>query len=247
MTQPILTNHSPYLGVSFSVQSIPINLNFAIKLDENSYLIWRQQQKHVIRIYGLQGFVYGSSISPPRFIKKTVQVTTEEVTRIQEVIKVNSEFDVWNTKDNIVMSWIYSSIFQNYLKYLIGKDKDSTASYWKGLKKAFSDSSQAQMMQLRWRLQILQKGSMPVKSYIGQDQYSQNQNQNRGDSGSSRNGKINNCIYKGTCQICKKQIFTPLIILVIIMVIQKIHKPIFHKFRIMINMKAMSIIFKICH
>lgn len=101
---------------SFSVKSsfpslnIPINPNFAIKFDETNYLIWRQQLKHVIRVYGLQGFIDGSFSAPSRFIKKVTQVSTSDGEQNLETLELNSEFDDWNTRDKIIMPWICSSI-----------------------------------------------------------------------------------------------------------------------------------------
>lgn len=55
-------------------------------------------------------------------------------------------------KDKIVMNLIYNSITQNYLRYLIGKEKDCTIAYWNALEKVFSNTSHAQLFQLRWYL-----------------------------------------------------------------------------------------------
>lgn len=64
--------------------------------------------KHVIRVYELMSFINGSSTILSRFIKKIIQVFTGEATQNQEVLENNHEFDIWDTKDKIVMSWIYS-------------------------------------------------------------------------------------------------------------------------------------------
>lgn len=39
------------------------------------------------------------------------------------------------------MNWIYSFVTQNYLKFLIEKDKDPAQSYWKAVEKFFIDNS----------------------------------------------------------------------------------------------------------
>lgn len=45
------------------------------------------------------------------------------------------------------MSWVYNLVSQNYLKYLIRKDKYIAHAYWKALEKVFSDNFQAQILQ----------------------------------------------------------------------------------------------------
>lgn len=72
-----------------------------------------------------------------------------------DVLEFNSEYGVWDTKDRIVVRWIYCSVAQNYLKYLIRNDKDSSDVYWKALEKVFSHNSSAQL--LRWELQSSKK------------------------------------------------------------------------------------------
>lgn len=67
----------------------------------------------------------------------------------------------------VVMSWIYSLVTHNYSGCLLGKDKDSVVSYGKASEKVLSNNSQAQLMQLRWKLQTLQKGINPIETYIG--------------------------------------------------------------------------------
>lgn len=70
-----------------------------------------------------------------------MQVSINGVMQDLNVLEQNSEFDEWDSRDKIVLSWIYISISHNYLKYLIGKDRDYAHAYWRALEKVFFDNS----------------------------------------------------------------------------------------------------------
>ena len=48
---------------------LPVSLThyFSMKLDNNNFLIWKQQVVSAIKGYGLQRFVFFESAIPPRF------------------------------------------------------------------------------------------------------------------------------------------------------------------------------------
>lgn len=111
--------------------------NFLLKFDESNFLIWKEKLRHVICVYELQGFIDGSSIATQKLIDKTMQVSYGIAMKNQDILEVNPEFDGWDIKDKIIISWIYNSITSNYLKYLSQIGKDSIVAYWKALEKVF--------------------------------------------------------------------------------------------------------------
>ena len=59
----VAQEQSRFLLVSFTH-------SFSMKLDNNNFLIWKQQVVSAIKGYGLQRFVFFESAIPPRFLLK---------------------------------------------------------------------------------------------------------------------------------------------------------------------------------
>lgn len=54
----------------------------------------------------MQGFIDGVSITPARFIKKVTKVMSGDSVQDLEVLEFNPDYDEWDTRKKIVMSWI---------------------------------------------------------------------------------------------------------------------------------------------
>lgn len=75
---PINTNPTMITLPSFSSFNYLINPLFNVKLDDINYLIWKEQLKHVITMYGLESFV-DEIVSPlPKFVK-TIELINKEI------------------------------------------------------------------------------------------------------------------------------------------------------------------------
>lgn len=85
-------------------------------------------------------------------------------TRICEVIGENPDSSVWNRQDNAIKNWIYCSVTTRFLKHLIGKT--TTKEYWIVFVRVLNDDSQSRLLDLRWRLQSLRKGTKSIRSYM---------------------------------------------------------------------------------
>lgn len=70
-----------------------INPNFSVKLDETNYLIWKEQLKHVIIVYGLQSLVDGFASIPSKLNKKQI---TNSIGNVCEVFEVNIDYQFWD-------------------------------------------------------------------------------------------------------------------------------------------------------
>lgn len=75
-----------------NLPTYPINPNFSVKLDETSYLIWKEKLKHVIFVYRLQSLIDGSTPITSILVKKQI---TSETGEIQESFENNYEYHLW--------------------------------------------------------------------------------------------------------------------------------------------------------
>ncbi|RVW39690.1 Retrovirus-related Pol polyprotein from transposon RE2 [Vitis vinifera] len=89
---------SRFLPVSFTH-------SFSVKLDNNNFLIWKQQVVFAIKGYGLQRFVFFESAIPPWFLLK------EDA----QAGNVNKAFVEWEQQDQLLLSWLLSSISEKVL------------------------------------------------------------------------------------------------------------------------------------
>ena len=94
---------SRFLPVSFTH-------SFSVKLDNNNFLILKQQVVFAIKGYGLQRFVFFESAIPPRFLLK------EDA----QAGNVNKAFVEWEQQDQLLLSWLLSSISEKVLLRLVG-------------------------------------------------------------------------------------------------------------------------------
>ena len=99
----VAQEQSRFLLVSFTH-------SFSMKLDNNNFLIWKQQVVSAIKGYGLQRFVFFESAIPPRFLLK------EDA----KAENVNKAFVEWEQQDQLLLSWMLSSISEKVLPRLVG-------------------------------------------------------------------------------------------------------------------------------
>ncbi|KAL6331208.1 hypothetical protein AAG906_009636 [Vitis piasezkii] len=97
---------SRFLPVSFTH-------SFSVKLDNNNFLIWKQQVVFAIKGYGLQRFVFFEFAIPPRFLLK------EDA----QAKNVNKAFVEWEQQNQLLLSWMLSSIFEKVLPGLLKTTK----------------------------------------------------------------------------------------------------------------------------
>lgn len=87
---------------------VPISFShsFLVKLDNSNFLIWGQQVISAIRGHCLQSFVFnGPSTIPPRFLSQGDAVLR----------RVSPEFQNWKRQDQLLMSWLLSSMSESIL------------------------------------------------------------------------------------------------------------------------------------
>lgn len=96
-----------------------------VKLDEKNYLVWRQQVESAIRGHNLQTFIE-SSHSPQQF--------ASNVDLLVEV--VSSTYLQWYRQDQLLFSWLQSTVSDSMMARLVGCTTSFEA--WKRIKDFFS-------------------------------------------------------------------------------------------------------------
>ncbi|CAA0819588.1 Unknown protein, partial [Striga hermonthica] len=125
-----------------------------LKLEDSNFLIWKQQILTAIRGYGLESFISATTSPPDRFI------TPEE----GNLPMLNPEYDIWQRQDQLLASWILSSLSQGNLILVVGLS--SSKEIWNALEKNFASQSRARIMQHKLELQTMKKGNMTMREYL---------------------------------------------------------------------------------
>lgn len=81
---------------SHPLTSIPINPNFSIKLNDTNFLIWREQIKHAVVVYGLQNILeeFESTLSQYMKGNENSSRNKDETLTVQQVMEVNPQFEL---------------------------------------------------------------------------------------------------------------------------------------------------------
>ncbi|KAK6126705.1 hypothetical protein DH2020_039551 [Rehmannia glutinosa] len=124
------------------------------KLTESNYLIWKQKIISAVRGYGLEGYLNGEITPPRKFI--TSRETPRNI--------VNPEYATFQRHDQLLMSWLLSSLSDNILVLMVGLD--SGAEMWHTLETNFSSRSQAKRMQYKLQLSTMKKGNQSMREFI---------------------------------------------------------------------------------
>ncbi|RVX22010.1 Retrovirus-related Pol polyprotein from transposon RE1 [Vitis vinifera] len=148
---PAIANPNPLSSTRF----VPINFNHSLsmKLDNKNFLIWKQQIVSAIRGYGLQ------VLSDDEVL---VQFLTREDARSGKATK---EFLEWEQQDQLLLSWLLSSVSESILPRLVGCD--TSFLLWGRLEQYFASQTRAKAKQFKTQLQHTKKGGSTID---GEDQ-----------------------------------------------------------------------------
>ncbi|KAK6148911.1 hypothetical protein DH2020_016436 [Rehmannia glutinosa] len=131
----------------------PHNQLISVKLDESNFLIWKQQALTTIKGYGLESFITEGTKMPENF------TTTEKGEK-----EVNPNFLQWQRQDQILASWILSSLSESILILTVGLS--TSREIWSTLENNFAAQSQAKIMQYKIMLQSLKKNGLSMREYL---------------------------------------------------------------------------------
>ncbi|GAV84718.1 UBN2_3 domain-containing protein [Cephalotus follicularis] len=145
-------NSTQNLNTSSSVIQPPIsNIHhfLSIKLTCTNYHILCSQLLALLRGYDLLSFVDGTT-QPPM---KTLDDGSPNPTYMN-----------WHKQDQLLLSWLFSSLIESIHAQLVGLD--TLRSAWQFLNSAFASQSQERIMQLRLGLHSLKKGADTMATYL---------------------------------------------------------------------------------
>ncbi|KAL3642739.1 hypothetical protein CASFOL_013554 [Castilleja foliolosa] len=126
----------------------------SIKLNDSNYLLWKQQVWAAAAGYGLEDYLTGETTPPP---ESTINPDDGSAT-------ANPSFLKWRRQDQILVSWLLSSLTEGLLVTTVGL---STATeIWKTIEGVFANQNKAKVMQIRLQLQTLKKGGLSMREYL---------------------------------------------------------------------------------
>ncbi|KAH9793982.1 hypothetical protein KPL71_004732 [Citrus sinensis] len=131
-------------------------------LDQNNFILWRTQVLTTVKGNGLEGFINGDNKCPEQFLISESDI--ESVVSTGSSRSINSEFVAWMKTDQLLLSWMMSSIQQNLLSTVI--DCTTSKQLWETLTGMFISQSQARIQTLRMQIQTIKKGSMHMADYF---------------------------------------------------------------------------------
>lgn len=118
----------------------PIQFHYSVnpKLDDTNFLLWKSQVLPMIRGHGLLSFLDGTA--------------------------PNSGSEPWNRQDQLILAWILSSLGSSILPQAI--NCQTSADLWSMVHRVYSAQSQSKMLDLKSKLQTLQKGDLSCSEYL---------------------------------------------------------------------------------
>ncbi|KAK3028727.1 hypothetical protein RJ639_038618 [Escallonia herrerae] len=128
---------------------------FSVKLTSKNYLAWKTQFLPILNYQNLHGHIDGSSFPPPKTI---VSLTAKNL-----LIR-NPEYKAWFKKDQLLLSWIFSSLTEEIFPYIIVLS--TSQEVWTALSHSFGSVSQNRQLQLYIELQELKKNELSISEYL---------------------------------------------------------------------------------
>jgi hypothetical protein len=129
------------------------NQNSSLKLDNNNYLMWLTQVLPILYTHDLMGIVDGSESCPHRIITNDEGKETP-----------NPEFNIWNKKDQYILSIITASLTEKVLATVYGLNASRQA--WTALATKFASQSKSRTTHLKQQLQNLTQGPKSCSDYL---------------------------------------------------------------------------------
>ncbi|KAK3012114.1 hypothetical protein RJ639_010587 [Escallonia herrerae] len=128
---------------------------FSVKLTSKNYVTWKTQFLPILNYQNLHGHIDGTSSPPP----KTIVSPTAE-----NLLIPNPEYEAWFKKDQLLVSWLFSSLTEEIFPYIIGLS--TSQEVWTALAHSFGSVSQNRQLQLYIELQELKKNDLSISEYL---------------------------------------------------------------------------------
>jgi hypothetical protein len=145
------------MASSSDVPFIPPNIGqlMTFKLEGPNYIMWSNQVIHILKTNDLMGFMDGSELCPPKYVLDGQGKATATL---------NSTFQLWNKKDQFVLSWLNATLTEKVMSTTFGVTGSQQA--WDSLSSRFASHSKTQISHLQRQLQSLYQGSKRCTDYI---------------------------------------------------------------------------------
>lgn len=92
---------------------ISFNQPISVKLNEKNFDLWKQQVLSAICAYELKKFIARPKLWPAKYNSVEKEMAEE----------VSEEFKTWKKQDQLLMSWLLSSMTENMLTRAVGCEK----------------------------------------------------------------------------------------------------------------------------
>jgi hypothetical protein len=135
-----------------------ISHNSTTKLTRDNYNTWHFQMTTYLKAQQVYGFVNGTIAPPPQTIPNPTSSSDAPATI------ANPEFQLWVQQDQLVLSAILASLFENLISHVVG----FATSYevWQALERIFSSHPRARIMQVHFQLATIKKGGSSIIEYF---------------------------------------------------------------------------------
>lgn len=125
----------------------------SVKLDNENHLLWKQQVLAAVRGHNLTQFLESSN-QPVKFVSD----------QDESAKAVTQEFLEWEQQDQLLVSWLLSSMTEGILTRMVGAE--SAHQIWSKLNLYFAAQNRAKVSQFKLILQNTKKGSLTINEYL---------------------------------------------------------------------------------
>uniref|UniRef100_A0A803P5F5 Retrotransposon Copia-like N-terminal domain-containing protein n=1 Tax=Cannabis sativa TaxID=3483 RepID=A0A803P5F5_CANSA len=146
--RPTMAPFAPFLVHSLNPFSNSLTSSLTIKLDRINYLSWKSQVVTTVIGHDLDQILFSDVIPTPTLINGAP----------------NPEYLHWKRKDQLLLSWIRSSMSELILASVA--TFTTSSSVWRALEQRFSSQTKARLLQLKGNFSRLQKGNLPIAEYV---------------------------------------------------------------------------------
>ncbi|RVW27670.1 Retrovirus-related Pol polyprotein from transposon TNT 1-94 [Vitis vinifera] len=150
MKKPLLLSPTWIAHIPWPIPSPPIflsqfvlisfNHSISIKLDQNNFLIWRQQVEVAIKGYKLSKFINGINTALPKFLSSMDETNG----------KINQNFSDWEQQDQLLVYWLLASMSEGLLMRMVGCV--TSFQIWEKLEVFFAAQTRAKIDQFKKQL-----------------------------------------------------------------------------------------------
>lgn len=139
-------------AAQFIQPSLPsLSQNLTIKLDQDNYLLWKNQLLNVIIANGFEEYIDGSHPCPSKFLDLQRQ-------------QINPEYTLWQRINRLIMSWLYSSLTESKVAQIVSCN--TAFEIWGSLERTYASTSRSRIIELRTELQNIRKDGLSADEYI---------------------------------------------------------------------------------